>query len=337
MKLYELSSGDIVQKTEDIVFIRFCEKRRVLSTSVLNGGLREDITCVFNHSGRREGSTEYVMRAPTYEEHLRVVVSEDLKMDARYVTGLSTSARVENTAIRELKGRGFTVTAIATGGILVNGGRAGDPADWDEGKPVCGGTINLIVYIDGNLPEGVLSRALITATEAKCAALQELLASSRYSSGIATGSGTDGAIIVCNPQAERLFTDAGNHNVLGEYIARTVKDAVKEALYLQSGMNEEFQHSVSKRVERFGITDEILYDYMKKHGKADLTVAEFEAAQKQETAVLYASLYAHLLDQCEWKLITKEEMKKAVEKLNLGFGVAGSEDFLESVYKLMYV
>ncbi|MCU6396733.1 adenosylcobinamide amidohydrolase, partial [Enterobacter quasiroggenkampii] len=99
------------------------------------------------------------------------------------------------------------------------------------------------------------TRALVTCTEAKTAALQELMAGSNYSRGIATGSGTDGTIIVCNSKSKIKLTNAGKHSKLGELIGVAVKKAVKEALFLQTGLCAESQHSMLKRVKRFGIDE----------------------------------------------------------------------------------
>ena len=67
------------------------------------------------------------------------------------------------------------------------------------------GTINIILYIDGDLAEPLLARALVTCTEAKTAALQELQAGSHYSMGIATGSGTDQTIVVANSESPYYY------------------------------------------------------------------------------------------------------------------------------------
>lgn len=59
---------------------------------------------------------------------------------------------------------------------------------------------NIMLFIDADLAEGTLARALVTCTEAKTAAIQELLVPSRYSNGIATGSDTDGTIVVSDAE-----------------------------------------------------------------------------------------------------------------------------------------
>lgn len=66
-------------------------------------------------------------------------------------TGLCTAASMENVSIKSLSFEDLTVTAIVTGGIEHNAGRAGDDATFCEksGKfyPIEPGTINIILHI----------------------------------------------------------------------------------------------------------------------------------------------------------------------------------------------
>ena len=56
---------------------------------------------------------------------------------------------------------------------------------------------------------GCMARALVTATEAKTAAIQELMGGSLYSTGLATGSGTDNMMIIADAESENQLTYAG--------------------------------------------------------------------------------------------------------------------------------
>ena len=51
MKLVELSTGDIAYRYEKSIVLFFAGKRKVLSTSLYNGGYREELVAVFNHDG----------------------------------------------------------------------------------------------------------------------------------------------------------------------------------------------------------------------------------------------------------------------------------------------
>ncbi len=91
------------------------------------------------------------------------------------------------------------------------------------------GTINIILITNASLTEAAMARALITITEAKCAALQDLGIESSYSPGlIATGTGTDNVIVV--PGNGIRITYTGGHSKTGELIGRVVYESVKEAV-----------------------------------------------------------------------------------------------------------
>lgn len=330
MRIYRLSSGDEVHRYKKSIVVDFCGARKVLSTAPFNGGYQTGLTGVFNNDGNPGAGMSCVMRAPTYKEHMALVAKEDLGLDPKRVCGLGTAASMDNVSIKSESYDDFTVTAIVTGGIEVNGGRVGDPASWHEkqGKAVevKPGTINIILFIDADLTEGALVRALVTCTEAKTAAIQELLASSRYSMGLATGSGTDGTIVISNAQSDVKLTDAGKHSKLGEYIGRTVKAAVKEALYLQSGLCPDYQHHVIRRMDRFGVTEDRLWkDYLIGAGQERMSRMMFthylHGMAREKALVTYTSLYAHLLDQLSWGLLNEEEALMAGNQICILMGM----------------
>ena len=315
MLLTSLCTNEEVHFYNKSIVLCFNGNRKVLCTSPHNGGYREDLTSVFNHDVTRGAGIAVKMMAPTYAEHM-VLLSEKLGLDPNTTAGISTAAHMENVSIKSNSYKDITVTALVTGGVEVNGGRVGDPASWDELEDKSieqapHGTINIILHINVDLTPGALARALVTCTEAKTAALQELLAPSRYSMGLATGSGTDGTIIVTNADAKIQLTDAGKHGKLGELIGRTVKDAVKEALQLQTGLCPASQHDVLKRVERFGITEDLLWERYCETENDVFDRARFSDRMyhlsRQDMLVTYTSLYAHLIDQVMWELLSPNE------------------------------
>ena len=313
--LYRLSTGDEVHRYNKSIVIPFEGKRKVLSTSPLNGGYREDLKAVFNNDGNPGAGMACKLRAPTYEEHMRIIASE-LGLDSDKTAGIGTAASMDNVSIKSEDFEDLIVTAIVTGGVEVNGGRVGDPTSYHERKGnaemLNHGTINIILVIDANLPEGTLTRALVTSTEAKTAALQELMAGSNYSHGLATGSGTDGTILVCNAESELFLTNAGKHSKLGELIGRAVKSAVKEALFLQTGLCPDNQHSILKRVKRYGINEEKIWSqYSRTETAHAMRKADFihrlHAMDHDGELVALTSLYIHLLDQLDWELLVADE------------------------------
>lgn len=318
MKLYTLSTGDEVHRYDKIIAISFVQPRSVLSTSVYNGGYREDLTAVFNRDCHREAGKYGKLTAATYESYLRWV-AQAAGLDPATTSGMGTGASMNNVAIRSETYETLSVTAIVTGGVDDNGGRAGDPAVYFEPnernvayKP---GTINILLVIDAAMPPGTLARALVTCTEAKTAALQELMAGSNYSCGLATGSGTDSTIMIANPASPVYVQSAGKHSKLGELIGRTVKQAVKEALRRESGLSPQRQHSLLWRLKRFSVTAETLWQEYAAQYRETVTKAQFlEQLQQIDNDpqwVTYTSLYVHLLDQFLWELLSGGEVLQA--------------------------
>ena len=141
---------------------------------------------------------------------------------------------------------------------------------------------------------------------------------SRYSCGIATGTGTDGAIIISNAESKTHLTNAGKHSKLGELIGRTVISSIKEALKLQQGITPQIQHDIIHRMDRFGVTEDALWDCYKETYR-NLIRAEFtdilDRIRTDDTLVTYTSLYAHLLDQLSWGLLSFAECRIAANEL----------------------
>ncbi|MDR2351609.1 MAG: adenosylcobinamide amidohydrolase [Deltaproteobacteria bacterium] len=129
------------------------------------------------------------------------------------------------------------------------------------------GTINTLLFISLPVTPGALVRSIMTATEAKSAALQELNVNSRYSDGLSTGTGTDqiGVASRDDPNFPAL-SSSGKHSKLGELIGLTVKKATKEVLIRQNGMTVDRQCSVKILMERF---------FQKEDGHHGIHLAEF--------------------------------------------------------------
>ena len=339
MKIFEFSNGDELHHYKKALVVTFCDERKVLSTGPDNGGLRTDLKAVFNVDINPGAGMGCVMRGETYEKHMDNIAMEDLGLNPTECTGLCTAASMENVSIKTLRFDAFSpfsVTAIVTAGIEHNGGRVGDKAGWhecgEEFREINPGTINILLYIDADLDDGTLVRSLITCTEAKVAAIQELQVQSCSSRGIATGSGTDGVIVISNPKSKTRLTNAGKNSKLGEYIGRTVMEAIKEALSLQSDLNPRSQHDIIRRLGRFGVTEDNLWAYYIEQKKGKMTRAEFmdrlDHKRKESRLVTNASLYAYLLDQLDWRLLEMEEVWEAAGDLILCSGMKGqcSED-----------
>lgn len=349
MELARLTTGDVAYRYDKSIVLVFSGSRKVLSTSLYNGGYHEDFEAVFNRDMTQGSGMPCESFAPTYVESMKIV-AERLGLAPELTSGMGTAAHMENASIVSRSYKELTVTAIVTGGVETNGGRVGDPASYYKTAEKKCGTINIMLVIDADLPPGILARALVTCTEAKTAALQELMAPSRYSTGLATGSGTDQTIVVANSESPLFFEGAGKHSKLGELIGLAVMAAVKEALKRQSGLTPAQQHDLLRRLRRFGVTEEALWQrYREEAGDDALIKAQFIAALEKMTAVpaLFplGVLFIHLYDEHLWGLLEKEETWEAAEKLlkemaaalrlKTQEGVLMQEDYMDSLARLL--
>jgi len=320
IELYRLSTDEKivhVPETRSIV-VRFNAPKKVLSTSLLNGGYREDIKGFFNYTCCGPGPC---MSLEKYEEHLGKCAAV-MGLDPARSTGIGTAARMENAAIVEETYEELKVAACVTAGVEGNAGCAGDPAGYygagarpEIYRP---GTINILLFINADMPPGILTRALVTCTEGKTAALRELMVGSRYSENPATGTGTDSTIIVCDPKSSLYFRSAGKHNKLGELIGKTVKEAVKKALGNQNHLYPSTQHSVTERLKRYGVTEEVLYSYFREYKKDGIEEEWRHLWQKidrDSEMVFMSSFLAELLDEYRWGLAGNEEVSHMAKKL----------------------
>ena len=168
------------------------------------------------------------------------------------------------------------------------------------------------------MPPGILTRALVTCTEGKTAALRELMVGSRYSENPATGTGTDSTVIICDPKSPLYFRSAGKHNKLGELIGKTVKEAVKKALGNQNHLYPSTQHSVTERLRRYGVTEEVLYSYFREYKKDGIEEEWRHLWRKIDRGsemVFISSFLAELLDEYRWGLAGNEEVCRMAKKL----------------------
>ncbi|MEM2099156.1 MAG: adenosylcobinamide amidohydrolase [Candidatus Bathyarchaeia archaeon] len=144
--------------------------------------------------------------------------------------GMITAAAVENFSLVSKREGDLAVSVIATaadneGHTCNHAESAGEKIEIQENN----GTINIIVLVDGNPTESCLVSLIITATEAKMAALKELDIRSRYSGDEATGTITD-AIVVAETNRGAPVVYGGPASPLGQLVGYCTRKAVKEAV-----------------------------------------------------------------------------------------------------------
>lgn len=144
----------------------------------------------------------------------------------------STGVDIDDFALSEESFAEFRICVFVTAGVMSNALRIGVDEGRNlerEGKFETLGTINIIALTNASLSEGAMVRSIITATEAKIVALQDLDIRSSYSPHYqATGTGTDQVMIVSGLGPKIHYM--GGHSKMGELLARAVTAATKEAI-----------------------------------------------------------------------------------------------------------
>lgn len=224
---------------EKSLVVQFTEKRRTLGT--LDGFV--DAYAVLNHSAHpllwQKVSENFMSQdgrgGKLYTEFMQQKVADDLKLKKSDINKMATAANMDNLAVVTKEFKPFTVAVLATGGARTNAIRTGvDESSHIEGEEPKG-TINIVLLTNALLTDGAMARAIITMTEAKTAALEDLKVPSSYTKSVqATGTGTDSVIIVSGVTGPAA-TYTGGHSKIGELIGKATYEAVVEALGKQNG------------------------------------------------------------------------------------------------------
>jgi len=241
-------NGSIYDFPNKALIIDFTEPLSVISTLE---GKRNGIEAVGNNA----------FSPPFWEIGQKIGVKEITEYICRF-TGrtkkkssfLFTGVNIDNLAIKREFFKEMEVYALVTAGIQSNAVRM----SIDEGLFYEPGTINIIVLHNMQLTGRAMQRAIISATEAKTAALQDLDIRSKYSPlrNQATGTGTDNIIVV--EGKGRKIDNSGGHSKMGELIAKAVYRAVLEGISKQNGITAErdiFQRLEERGVTVFGLVD----------------------------------------------------------------------------------
>jgi len=319
-RLHSFFDAAELHRAEKIVYLKFQQPFRVGSTCQACGGVRDDLEYVYNHqscepSGHHPKLLQSAMGDPT-EYHQ--AVCDFYGFPTNRAAALGTAANMNNLGLARFQFRELEVVALATAGVETNAARAGEPAGYYEAnhqfervsdsQQDTTGTINVIILVNQELTLGATVRAAITATEAKTTVLQELVVDSRYSCGMATGTGTDQIAVASKIGGGSPLGGAGPHTKLGELVARATQDAIRESLSLQNQMAPKSRCSVSVHLERFGVREETLCDYIAAGlpaEKANLLRRNFAGLDRDPLTVASVAALIRVVDETGWGVLPK--------------------------------
>lgn len=221
---------DHIENTGNHVVVHLSHNRPVLSSAPYHGGLVNADRLLIQKVTENFKGTKGPFEPPmvTLKKYCRQQGWPGMTV------GMMTSAKMSSFRHVHRQSQGVVVAAVVTAGVS-NARRAGDPADYRqfETEQTLSGTINSIILTNATLTPAAHVEAVMVATEAKTAILQELDIISPVSAKSATGTGTD-AIAVVNGLDSPKITFCGKHTLFGEMLALVTMEALFASLSKQA-------------------------------------------------------------------------------------------------------
>ncbi|MCA1058605.1 adenosylcobinamide amidohydrolase [Rossellomorea aquimaris] len=177
----------------------------------------------YSHFINRRVPVDY--DSPDYQKEMRAfLVKKDV--DPSLSVGMMTALDLTNLTYARYETGGRSVFVMVTAGV----GNAMDVStsyQYEiESKP---GTINTWIFINGNLSDEAYIEALVTSTEAKVRALNDMDIRDRRTGQLATGTPTD-SILIASSQKGDPDPFAGPITPIGKLIGRGVYEVTKKAI-----------------------------------------------------------------------------------------------------------
>jgi ABC-type Fe3+-hydroxamate transport system substrate-binding protein/adenosylcobinamide amidohydrolase len=226
IKSASIAYSNIYDFENKTLIIDFTSPQSIVST--LEGG-RDNITSIGNHFSP----------PPTWGpghklgiEHIKSSILKSVQRQEQTSSFLITGADMDNLSIQTQTYKDMKVYALVTAGVTGNALRMSK----DTGSFYEPGTINIIILTNMALSKRAMTRAIISVTEGKTAALEDMDIRSSFTPLVneATGTGTDNILVV---QGAGLKIDnTGGHTKMGELMAKAVYAGVTEAVLKQNGI-----------------------------------------------------------------------------------------------------
>ncbi|UFJ42647.1 adenosylcobinamide amidohydrolase [Brevibacillus humidisoli] len=209
-----------ISTSEERLLIRCEEPFRACSNALWNGGFYQGYGIL-----NQRVDHDYHSSDPLADIQRRI---EELGEEPEKFIGMLTAAQVSAAGTACLQGDQFRLCAVVTAGVG-NAVRAGQAQKTYSAYRA--DTINTIVMLDANLTDSAVVNALVTATEAKTAALQDAGVMDALGR-TATGTSTDVVVIAARRIDGNLPTHqyAGTATSLGDSLAKSVYTATVTAV-----------------------------------------------------------------------------------------------------------
>ncbi|QMV44108.1 adenosylcobinamide amidohydrolase [Cohnella cholangitidis] len=213
-----------IRFAEEHVLIRSEKLHEVVSNAPYRGGLSNG-----NHFVNWKVPRSYDCSDP---EAMMAYEMHKWGYPAQSAIGLQTAAHITHTSFAEESGDEFKLLVCASAGTG-NSARAG--LIRETFSAYVPGTVNIMIFVDGKMTPSAMVNAVISATEAKSAAFDDLRIQDYSHERIATGTTTDTVLIAVSQSDSFLPVHryAGAATTIGNAIGRLVYETVHEAVRTQ--------------------------------------------------------------------------------------------------------
>ncbi|MGM0836399.1 MAG: adenosylcobinamide amidohydrolase [Bacillota bacterium] len=215
---YSLREAYQMEQTTEYIHVQFNQPMRSISNGVVGDGIQW-----LKHFCNFHVSKNYNCSNPKKDLHDWM---GKYHIPAEQAVGLMTAVQLEDVRIVMEKIDGIEFIAVVTAGV-------GNAVDISKGHPpnlpLQIGTINTMVFIDAHFTDGALVNGLLSATEAKVKAMQDLEIMDPETKTLATGTSTDAMVLAVTQQGVQT-PYAGSGTVVGRGIGHVVYQATTQAI-----------------------------------------------------------------------------------------------------------
>ncbi|CAN7373957.1 adenosylcobinamide amidohydrolase [Rossellomorea sp. LjRoot5] len=213
--------------TEEYILFSAPFPLKCMSSGIIGAGIGW-----YAHFMNRRVPVDYDCRDYKQDMNEYLVTKE---LDPSLSVGMMTALNLTNMTCERFEMKGKSIFVVVTAGV----GNAMDvSASFQYDIESKTGTINTWVFINGNLSDEAYIEALVTSTEAKVKALNDMDIRDKRKGNVATGTPTD-SILIASSQKGELEPFAGPITPIGKLIGRGVYEVTKKAIQRYMGKNGE--------------------------------------------------------------------------------------------------
>ncbi len=214
---YPFYSAFELEQDDQLIHVAFQNPLRTISNGVIGEGINwASHFCNFHVSN----NNQYLVNKKDL-----ISLMEERNIPTTQSIGMMTAVELANCAVVKETIEDYSFLVVVTAGTA----EAVDISQISSLEPMKIGTINIMVFVDGNLSDGDLVFAIQACTEAKAKALFDLEIVDKNTGTLATGTLSDSVVIAATQQGETTHF-AENASVLAKGIGRLVCLGVTQAL-----------------------------------------------------------------------------------------------------------